>query len=429
MNHSDCPHPHRAPWLLACLLVLAPLSALAQFESSDGRLRLSGFGTLGAATAHVKGPAVFSLPGRQDGVDDDLNLKLDTKLAVQGRYKLSDSVTATTQIISKHNADGDFRPDPEWAFLRWDLDPAWSLRAGRMGAPTFMISDARDVNYSQLTARPPMDVYGQVPVSRFEGGDLTYRFDVADAAVQTTVWGGRAKAKYTSTAPGDQTTATYRLDRLVGLNATATLDNGVSLRAGSVWARLSIDTRLSQDLGGLPSVVAQALTDFNRPDARVRFSGLGASYDRGHWLLNAEHTRRQGDGSVPDTTGWYVNAGYRIGAFIPYLGWSQVKVDDPNRTNPFQAALGQPSALGALAGEVQRFLNGLQVTQKTLTLGTRWDVADKVALKFQWDRIHKPAGSFGWFYVPLDASAAASQDFFDAASHADVLSVTMDFIF
>lgn len=422
---THLPHPTR---LLAACLALLPLAASAQFETADNRLRLSGFGTLGVATTD-KSDVAYSQPGRLDGVRDGLNLKLDTKLAVQARYKLTETVTATVQLLSKHRPQKDFNPEVEWAFLRWDASPSLSVRAGRLVSQTFMLSDARDVHYTQLTARPPMDVYGQVPVNRFEGGDLTYRFELADTAVQASVWGGQAKSRYAALVLAEESTVTYELRHLFGLNLSASMDNGLSLRAGTVSARATIRDHDEQRLIGASASVLSTLHDFYGDGDKVRFSGIGASYDRDQWLVNAEYTIRQGNSRIQDTKGWYLTTGYRLGAFTPYLGVSSVQVTDSNRNNPFQAALGQPVPLAPLAAEIQRFMDGLHVTERTTILGMRWDAASKVALKLQLNHIHKPAQSSGWFYAPEGGFSSASANFYEREQRINLLSLTLDFVY
>lgn len=421
-------HPPHPPLLLAACCALLPPAALAQFVTADGRLRLSGFGTIGVATTD-EGSLAYSHPGRLDGVREGLSLKLDTKLAVQARHKLTDTVTATVQLLSKHRPQKDFNPEVEWAFLRWDASPSLSLRAGRLVSQTFMLSDARDVHYTQLTARPPMDVYGQVPVNRFEGGDIAYRFEVGDVAMQASVWGGRSKSRFAALVMDEESLVTYELSHLVGVNLTAAMDHGLSLRAGTAAARVTIRDHDDLPVGALSPAVLSALRGFHGDGDRIRFSGIGAAYDRDHWLVNAEYTLRHGDSRIPDTLGWYINTGYRMGAFTPYIGLSKVRVTDSNRSNPFQAALGQAVPLAPLAAEVQRFMEGLNVSERTTILGLRWDAASKVAVKLQLNHITKPANSSGWFYAPDGGFSSASTDFYEQERRINLLSLTLDFVF
>lgn len=412
--------------LIAVFLSVHPVAASAQTTPEETRFRLSGFGAVGVARTDTD-DAAFTQPSRLDHVQEGLNLKLDTKLAVQGRYQFSDALSATVQLMSKYRAEGNFKPNAEWAFVKWDATEALSVRIGRLVAPVFMASDSRAVNYSQLMVRPPMDVYGLVPISTFDGSDLTYRFELGDASVEASVLAGRAKSKYANNNSGNPLLADFMLDGVVGFNVSVALDRGLTLRAGSVKARLNIDAR--SDRSQWPANVQAVLAGFFRPDNDIQFSGLGMSYDHAGWLMNAEYTLRQGDSYIPDAIAWYLNAGYRLGAFVPYIGYSRVKITDANRTNPYQAALGQPVPLAPVASEVQQLLNSFQASQQTATLGVRWDFTQKMAIKVQWDHIRKPANSFGWFYSPEGGQSMQAKQFFESTRNINLMSAAVDFVF
>ncbi|MGM3021133.1 hypothetical protein ACS2UM_27095, partial [Bacillus cereus group sp. BC317] len=83
----------------------------------------------------------------------------DSKVAIQGTQTFTNTVSATAQIMTKYDAEGDYIPKFEWAFAKWQAMPGLNIRAGRMGAPYFMISDFRDVGYANTPVRPNLDVY------------------------------------------------------------------------------------------------------------------------------------------------------------------------------------------------------------------------------------------------------------------------------
>jgi hypothetical protein len=416
MNPSTHPGPIVALSIwMAALVPSGP--AQAQWTPLDS-LTLSGFGTLGV-TATSTDDAYYAQPYRADSVDRSGDAGLDSKLALQASLRLSASVTGVLQVITERTAEADVEPSPEWLFLRWDASDRLSVRVGRIGAPFFMNSDARDVNYAQLTARPSFEVYGQVPISHVDGADLVYRFNAGDATVSASVWGGRATARVSDVAEQGVGAVDSRvtLDRLFGLNLSLALDNGLTLRASATGAQVSLDTgRDALDL----------LATRRKP---ITFSGVGAMYEHARWQVNAEYTWLRSNTQIADTTGWYVNAGYHWGAFTPFIGVSRIRVDDLNIANPLAADLGQPGSLGDAARLIQAYLNGGNVTQRTLTLGARWDVVDKVAVKLQWDRIFKPAQSYGGFRLKPSGDPSAGQDFYGRRRHVDVMTLNLDFVF
>lgn len=430
MKRPDHPISKAPPLWLAALLLSAG-SAQAQFKLTES-LTLSGFGTLGV-TAISTDAVDYSQPSRPDRVDRSGDAGLDSKLALQANYRLAPSLVGVLQVIAKHTAEDTFEPSPEWAFVRWGASERLSLRAGRIGAPFFMHSDSRDVNYVQLTARPAFDVYGQVPVSHFDGADVVYRIEVGEASLSASAWGGRSTSKVSDVAEQGQGAIVSKvtLDKLYGLNLSLALDNGLTLRAGTARTDVSLGAD-DADVGAMGLTAEQSgqvmdiLSTRRRP---ITFSGVGAMLEHGPWRVNAEYTWLRSSTQIADTTGWYVNAGYRWGTVTPFIGLSQIRVDDLNLTNPLTAYVAQPGPLGDVARQIRAYLAGGQVAQRTLTLGARWDLVDKVALKVQWDRIFKPAGSFGAFHMKPGRDAAAVDEFYNSRRQIDVMTLNLDVVF
>ena len=166
--------------------------AHADRQFFDGSLRISGFGTVGINHARVD-EVTPSSPGYASPSDQSsLQYRRDTKLAVQARYSATPTLKATTQVMLKSTPSGEYKPVVEWAFAKWTPAPTLSFRIGRIGTPLFLVSDSREVGYTNLQVRPPIDVYGQVPVTHMEGADVSYQFEVADVAMTTTLFGGGA---------------------------------------------------------------------------------------------------------------------------------------------------------------------------------------------------------------------------------------------
>ena len=319
----------RLPLALAALLTC--LSAHADFTSEDGRARLSGFGTVGVARTNSD-DALFNYPGQGGGVDKQAGMEVDTKVGLQGTYKFTDSFSGTAQLLTKYRAEGQYQPEFEWAFAKWQATPGLSIRAGRIGAPYFMVSDFRDVGFANTAIRPPLDVYGQVPVSSADGGDISYQMNLGGATITSTLWGGSSKNKYASALRSSGVATdpvTVKLKNGVGLNFNIELDDGLAFRVGHSQGKLTVesdtyDTLVSKYTGiannvGVPSayraIAAQAASSILTENTKATFTGIGASLDRDNIVLAAEYTlRRVKNGGVGDTTGWYALGGYRFGS-------------------------------------------------------------------------------------------------------------------
>jgi len=169
------------------------------------------------------------------------------------------------------------------------------------------------------------------------------------------------------------------------------------------------------------------------PDAdKATFNGIGITYDVDSWILNAEYTKRTTKGFISDTTGWYVQAGYRVKSFTPYIGYAKIGTDR-RASNP---VAWNATGVTALDTNMRSIINGVEQTlntqkfdQKTITLGTRWDIAPNIALKAQWDRSSKPENSGGVFLSSSSELDSASAAFIAAKKTVHVFSLSADFIF
>jgi len=463
---------------LAAAALVACVGAQAEYQSPDGNFRMSGFGTLGAVRTSTD-DALYNYPGQGGGATKHGSLNPDSKIAVQGTYKFAPTLSATSQVMTKFDADGQYVPNIEWAFVKWQALPSLNFRAGRMGAPMFMISDFRDVGYANTTVRPPLDVYGQVPISNFNGADGSYQLNLGSTTVTTTLWGGDSKASYSSSLVKPPVDVIIK--RQVGLNVLAELSEGLSLRIGRSQGKLSIKSSLADDLtaGANSPLLAGYINQFNtqaagagalgatalaaaqatqaqlsqvggflNPDGvEASFTGLGLSYDQDNWVANLEYTKRKTKSYITDTTGWYGSVGYRVGKFTPFVGLSKLQSDrrssDPLSPSALAAstlvttvnnqgltalASGIDQGVNTIYGGNQAVLGAQKQDEKTVTLGVRWDATNNLAVKAQFDRVRKPADSEGMFLI-ADPTQPSAQAFQNESRSINVLTLSVDFVF
>lgn len=397
---------------VAAAAALASLAAAAQGQApSESVFSLSGFGTVGVVGTDRDG-AEYVIPGQVRGADTSWSGEVDSKLGVQLGVKFNSQFSATVQVLSKQNGKGSFTPGIEWAFAKWQATPALALRAGRMGGPFFAVSDFRDVGYANTWLRPPIDVYGQVPVSHFDGADASWQTSLAGKALTLQIFGGRSSSHVEHTK--------VEIDALVGVNASIELLDGLSLRLGHATGKLTVNSGPLNDLVGVlrrtPFAGVGAQLDPN--DKRASFSGVGLSYDQGNWIVLAEYTMRKTKTFIPDTTGWYATVGYRVGKFTPYATLSRLKTDNSNVDNTIPASVVLPGMQAPLRVYVDGATAAQSTPQKTIALGVRWDAVRNVAVKAQFDRI-KTTGA-GQFYN-------ADAGFWN--KRVNVYSLAVDFVF
>jgi hypothetical protein len=420
---------------VSCATLYAALHgglAHADRQFFDGSLRISGFGTVGITQSHVD-EATPSTPGYATPSDQSsLQYSRDTKLAVQARYRMTSTLKATTQVMVKSTPSGKYEPVVEWAFAKWSPAPTLSFRFGRVGAPLFLVSDSREVGYTSLQVRPPIDVYGQVPVTHMDGADVSYQFDMGGMAMTTTLFGGRASSDYASyrLASGGTLISEFKLSHALGGYVTLASPSGWTVRLGHATGKISVNSTVIEQLlalappGQLRDQVMGVLAVENES---ASFTSLGLTYERSPWTFSAEYTLRKAAGLVPDTTGWYLTGGYRIGNLTPFVGVSRLTLKRAE-SNPLAAWIGEPDQTGAIAGTLENVLTSLRTEQRTTTLGLRWDIAPDMALKGQVESILKPANSYGSFFRSR-ADTPEDRAFYQEERRINVFSLSLDFVF
>jgi hypothetical protein len=391
------------PALIACLF-----AGGAQAADESNIFSLSGFATVGVVKTDTD-DGQFVMTGQTRGATKDGSGEVDSKLGVQLGAKFNPVFSGTVQVLTRSTGNGDFTPAIEWAFAKAQLAPSVAVRLGRMGAPFFAVSDFRAVGFANTTLRPAPDVYGQVPVSHFDGGDVTWQSNTGIGTVTAQLFGGQAKDKVNRTE--------VELKKLVGFNATLELDNGLSLRVGHVAGKLTVK---SASLNSLVTTLratpfASVGNDMDPNSRKASFTGVGLTWDEGVWVVNTEYTQRRTETYVPDTNGWYVTVGRRFGSWTPYATVSQVRTVDSNVNNTIQPVTAGLTQLKAI---VDATVASQHLGQKTLALGTRWDFYRNFAFKAQLERIRLDGN--GYFTQVKPALANSS---------VNVLSLAVDTVF
>jgi hypothetical protein len=293
-------------------------------------------------------------------------------LGLQFQVAPTDQLSAVVQIMSQYQYDGTFRPDLEWANVKYQVTPDLSIRAGRIAVPTFMVSDSLNIGYALPFARIPLEVYAQLPETHSDGVDGSYRVHAWGATNTVQVFLGGFKSKL----PNQGTYDTHHLYGIVD-----TVDYGAATLHFS-YQTLHYD--LSFDGLVLPNDSQQIAT-------------IGASYDPGKWYISGELIR------APDKAfglfyGEYVNAGRRIGKVTPYVGFAH-------------AHMSQVGSLGF----------GAFIHQDTETLGVRWDFRRNFDLKVQLDHTQR-LGGFNQYFVN-------QQPGFQQNGTVEILTLLVDFVF
>jgi hypothetical protein len=396
-------HPLRSTLVTAMLAGFAMTS-----QAADGpTVTISGFGTA-ALTMSDTDDAQFVRPNQAAGAGESPRTGVDSNFGIQAMAKVSDRLSFTAQGLARKIARDSYGAELAWAFGKYKLTDKLDIRVGRMGLPTYMISDFRNVGYANTMLRPPAEVYRQVTADTFDGADVVYQDTFGDTTLTAQFGVGNS----TSRVPGG---AKVVFKPLTTLHVIA--EHGpMSFRFGRADAEFSIEnnTALNGLLRTLNTVgLSNVANDLDVTDVRGSFTSLGYTLDYKNFLVQAEYAKRKTDTRVVmDTTSYYAMLGYRVGKVTPYYYYGKIK-QDSIRTYP-----GLPTA-GPLA-PLTAGVNGAikSALQSNNAIGLRWDFAKSMAFKAQIDHI-KPEDGPGAF-------VNAKPGFNEAVN---VYAVAIDFVF
>jgi hypothetical protein len=367
--------------------VLRPLQSLATvvvlfasraFAGDIGPVEFAfnGFGTLGVLHSdYRKADFVTSALFHQSGVgySHAWSAAQDSNLGAQLTADFGKRLTATVQVVSQLRYDNTFRPNLEWANIKYQILPELEVRAGRIVLPTFLTSETQTVGYVNPWVRTPAEVLVQLPITNSDGVDIAYRWHLGGASNRLQVLYGRNEA-------GLPTGGTFRNTGIFAVTDT--------IEAGALTAHLGYQ-RMHY------SFPDESLVE--SPEYSFQAFEAGATYDPGGWYVTGDAFNTHDEG-VGRTESFYVGGGYRIGKFTPYLETARIR----------QTSVGT-------------FGLGPAYNQKSSAIGMRWDFWRNFDAKVQYDRIFIHTTLFPASFVNL-------QPGFRAGDHANVVSATLDFV-
>jgi hypothetical protein len=322
----------------ACSLVVG---ASAWADEGGIQYKVSGFGTL-AATAIDKSDLQFrSSLNQSKGADSTIDLGVDSHLGLQGVVNFGQGLSVTGQVLSIRrrvdsalDSNRDFDIGIEWLFAQYAVTPSVDLRLGRVVLPAFMISDSRNVGYSQPWLRAPLEVYGRMPLTTMDGVQGIWRIPAGDAMIS--LQGGYGKSQ-SNISVGD-TVIDSPSDWVASVSAQIEWSDWL-LRVGQVRNVVPFSSPLLAAIG-VPEPIEYTMRD--------KFTNVGLQYDNGKAIVMAEWASRD-QNNLPMTQAglsgfgpfayqaalagkplakermWYVGAGWRFGKWLPMVSHGNFK--------------------------------------------------------------------------------------------------------
>lgn len=416
----------KSHYIITCCYGIAfVLTGSAQADNLP--VNFSGFASAGV----IAGDLDDDFFSGTDVVSKSSTFGADNTLGLQISAAMSEQVSLTGQLLAKGTVDS-YNVESHWAYIDYHPVNHLSVRAGRLVLPIVMSSEYVDVGYAYPWIRPPMEVYSGIPITSYSGIDLLYTLEFDQFNIILQPYAG-------SVPPGDAINYEIDVESGFGLNTTLQFDNGL-FRVHSMKVNNIVGTASS------------GAFNFGM-DAQIH--AIGADVEFNNVLLMSEYMLKKFEFSgIPGYTevegsAWYLTLGYRMGKFLPHLTYAKADMDQNQmpalqavmsdmlaqnpalaaylQTNPalMQAFMSDPATalasldmndpavqqlmasldpalLGALASapDLANTLlppPPLFYKQDSITVGVRYDILPKTALKLEYQEIKPKEESWGLF--------------------------------
>lgn len=404
-------------------IALAALTLCASGANADDpaapMFSFSGFGTLGLAHSSEDQADFISSGLRPNGAGytRDWSADVDSVIAAQVIANFTPKLSAVVQVMSEQNYDDTYRPHVEWANIKYQFTPDFSIRGGRIVLPAFLVSDYRKVGYANPWLRPPVEVYSMIPVTNSDGVDASYRLRVGEIT-------NTLQIIYGTSEPRLPTGGTAKAEDVWGISTTGEY-GAATLHVSYIEGNFSVDS-LKPLFDGFRQFGPEGVALADKYDANnkpLTFISLGGMYDPGGWFVQGEWGSTDTQSAFGKRSAWYASGGYRLGKVTPYLIYARTKAQS-NTSDPGLTLSSLPPFLAGAAAGLNAGLNailGAIPVQETISLGARWDFAKNLDLKLQYDHIQLGDGSAG--------TLINIQPGFQTGGKVEVFSAVVDFVF
>jgi hypothetical protein len=438
----------RRAWMIPLLLGAAICwtgrapAADAEKSAFSSDFSIQGFGTLGAARSTNGDVGILRSIRQPRGIDNHWSAKQDSLLGIQAQYRFNDQVGATLQAASYYNEHGSFKPNLTAAYLKFDLDPRFFVRIGRVPLDLLMLADTRMVGYSYIPIRPVSEAYN-VPMNYVDGASARWNLPVGEGVLSLDAAVGLAREAFprydfsgTKTAKGGisyevgswQFRYFYARAKLVNESdivrrAREKLDMCDPKRGSAAPPECAALNALGMDI----SPALRAADKLSIKGTTASYQSLGLGYDDGAWQMQfVLDGMRYETPTLPNGKGFHAFIGRRVGDVTPYVGYSRSKTKPKTLKSGLVMTVYPP--VNSVYQQINDALDGLmknsgmRLDSETFTLGARWDFRRNMALKAQVD------------YLRGGKNMVATTTDMDSLNHkwngkATIFSVSMDFVF
>ena len=379
---------------------------ILNLNAKEEKLDIKFFGTVGSVYNDNSNYKFTKGPHSKDGSSTDFNPYIDSVIGLQPTYKFNDTLSFITQAITKKNDFGDIKASIDWSYLKYDSNENFIFKIGRIRLPYYKNSNNNNIGYSKLMIREPIEVYGQMPLSTYNGIEFIYS-NIVNKYFYT-IQGNYGQEKFDVPIQTLNEVFVNELKDLKAINFTFGNDI-IEARASYLKGRISTKNPSIDEL--FSTLRQYSLNDlankYEMKNKKSEYFGLGLFLDYKNFIFSSEYGKKKINSFYISTHGFYTTLGYRISSFIPYISYAKVRMKDNIFVNTASSDLNELIAIQ-------------NVAQNSNTLGFKYNINQNMDFKFEYQRI-KPKGLHGGFNL------AALGD--NNNSNLNIYSFVIDFVF
>jgi hypothetical protein len=393
--------------ILLCFSLLFFASYTTANETENDKLQFSGFATLGAVLSDSDHHGYRKDVSSDEAVySGEIDFKQHSLLGLQADWSISSKFDAVYQGVLRDLAEPSLDRYTTLAFLRYEVNTNWSVRAGRTAPDLFLLTEYRDVDFSYVWATAPNEIYGIIPYRSIDGVDVTYSQRALGGVFKTKLFTGSSEAEVSSTS----TVETIKIEDIIGISLSF---DHFDWLVQAKHSQMKIGNEPQSNTFGIDYI--SKVPDFLWPNSdifaksllmtgkEINYSSLSSQYRWKSWLASAEWSRISSDSDViPTINSGYTSLSYQINAHQFYGVYAFTNAN----TYVFDEPGVNEQALAEVIEGTTYLMNFYAANQQTISLGWRWDITNNIASSLQWNFTKiEEAGSILWLNTSVHNEA------------------------
>ncbi|MBU2882896.1 hypothetical protein KO525_18080 [Psychrosphaera sp. B3R10] len=364
---------------------------------ANANVRFSGFGNLGIVASDSDYLAYRNNTSQAFGkFSGDLDFRTNSKLGLQLEWQGDSDFDAVVQVLLQENKQEALSDYFRLAFLRYKPTANLDIRLGRVPLDTFLITEYREVDYAFPWAKAPNEVYGIIPFYFVDGVDVSYTLPLDDFSFLSKIYTGSSRSNIGSLQYAD-------LIEIANITGFSFELQSFNWMVSTKFSRGHFDENpigTMELINGLKTLepywpdVERFATQFELKDAVADYVSIGGRYDLDNLTFYGELAEVSSqERAIADLSSGYFSATYRIDNFqiftsLGFTNSGRYSFSEDGDTGlqlkslPAQAFY----QLSLLREGTESVANYYASSQRTVSIGGRWDISDSMALKLQLDR-------------------------------------------